>query len=194
MEMIREAPLGQVIRFITRNKYLKYPEEMDDFECPSSYKESGNLGPTSSEGEKSPDALISTNPDRVDPEKAANPPLSRVSSSSSASTTSQDAADRMATRKETNTGSMRAALTRTRTREATRAYTRERFEVEQEEALERAKSMPIAPQRTSNGDILVDWYTTDDPANPQNWTSWKKAFVGLQILCVLFPISSETID
>ena len=24
-------------------------------------------------------------------------------------------------------------------------------------------------------------YTTDDPDNPQNWSSWKKIFVALQI-------------
>jgi DHA1 family multidrug resistance protein-like MFS transporter len=29
---------------------------------------------------------------------------------------------------------------------------------------------------------LVDWYTTDDPENPQNWSFGKKAVVLLQIL------------
>ena len=28
---------------------------------------------------------------------------------------------------------------------------------------------------------LVDWYATDDPANPQNWSQKKKAFVAFQI-------------
>lgn len=77
---------------------------------------------------------------------------------------------------------MRAALTRTRTRETTRAYTRERYEVEQEEAIEKKQTRPIEPMKTADGDILVDWYTTDDPANPQNWSSWKKVYVGFQIL------------
>ncbi|KAK0860483.1 hypothetical protein LTR87_017299 [Friedmanniomyces endolithicus] len=42
-------------------------------------------------------------------------------------------------------------------------------------------SRPIVPQRTSSGNILVDWYTTDDPENPQNWSSMKKALASLQI-------------
>ncbi|EEU34351.1 uncharacterized protein NECHADRAFT_49951 [Fusarium vanettenii 77-13-4] len=33
-DIIRDAPLGQVIRFVTRNKYLKYPEEKEDFKLP----------------------------------------------------------------------------------------------------------------------------------------------------------------
>lgn len=34
---------------------------------------------------------------------------------------------------------------------------------------------------TSTGHILVTWYTTDDPANPQNWSSRKKGFVSCLI-------------
>jgi MFS transporter, DHA1 family, multidrug resistance protein len=47
----------------------------------------------------------------------------------------------------------------------------------------RTKSIPIAPQKTSDGIILVDWYTNDDPANPKNWSSLKKSFV-MFVLCV----------
>ena len=54
--------------------------------------------------------------------------------------------------------------------------------MEQEEANLRERNMPIIAQRNDEGGILVDWYTTDDPANPQNRSSMKKAFVGLQIL------------
>ena len=39
----------------------------------------------------------------------------------------------------------------------------------------------IAPTKTSDGKILVDWYTTDDPANPQNWASSRKSAVLLQL-------------
>jgi MFS transporter, DHA1 family, multidrug resistance protein len=50
-------------------------------------------------------------------------------------------------------------------------------------ALERTRSVPITPQKTSDGVILVDWYTTDDPANPKNWSSLKKSTV-MFALCV----------
>ena len=35
--LIREAILGQIIRFVTRNKYLQYPEERPDFQLPESF-------------------------------------------------------------------------------------------------------------------------------------------------------------
>jgi len=41
--------------------------------------------------------------------------------------------------------------------------------------------LAILPTKSKDGTILVDWYTTDNPANPQNWSSMKKAFVALQI-------------
>lgn len=56
------------------------------------------------------------------------------------------------------------------------------MKAERELELERHKSIPIAPQKTADGLILVDWYTTDDPANPQNWSQFKKAFV-IFVLC-----------
>jgi DHA1 family multidrug resistance protein-like MFS transporter len=42
-------------------------------------------------------------------------------------------------------------------------------------SLAKEPTQPIIPQRTSDGTILVDWYTTDDPENPQNWSQGKKA-------------------
>ncbi|KAK2676011.1 MFS transporter superfamily [Fusarium oxysporum f. sp. vasinfectum] len=36
-DLIRDAPLGQLIRFVTRNKYLQYPEEKPDFKLPESW-------------------------------------------------------------------------------------------------------------------------------------------------------------
>ena len=73
-----------------------------------------------------------------------------------------------------------ATLTRTKTRESTTPYTEDRLEVEAELAAERTKSIAIAPTKTSDGTILVDWYTTDDPANPQNWSNknlnWKAVY------------------
>ena len=37
------------------------------------------------------------------------------------------------------------------------------------------------PEKTADGTILVDWYDTSDPENPQNWSSKKKGLVVLQI-------------
>jgi MFS transporter, DHA1 family, multidrug resistance protein len=69
------------------------------------------------------------------------------------------------------------------TRTSTRLYTRVRFDVEQQLEAQKTKgSIPIAPTKTSEGDILVDWYATDDPANPQNWPKSRKACTTLLIM------------
>jgi MFS transporter, DHA1 family, multidrug resistance protein len=77
------------------------------------------------------------------------------------------------------------ALSLTRTLETVRSriYSNERMQAEQELAVERKLSRPILPQKSTDGGILVDWYTTDDPANPQNWSSFKKGFV-VFVLCL----------
>jgi DHA1 family multidrug resistance protein-like MFS transporter len=72
---------------------------------------------------------------------------------------------------------MGLGVTRTKSRAETMPYSTERFEVEQQLALERTKTIPITPKKTTDGIVLVDWYTSDDPANPQNWSSRKRVFV-----------------
>jgi MFS transporter, DHA1 family, multidrug resistance protein len=39
-DLLRDAPLGQIIRYATGNRVLLYPEERPDFELPKSYTES----------------------------------------------------------------------------------------------------------------------------------------------------------
>ena len=157
--MLREAPLGQLIRFVTRNKVLQYPEEKSDYQLPEVYR-------TVLDGPDSPGSgLGSEKNDTLDAEKE-NSYLKR--------NTSNDLEA--------------ASLSRTKSRTATAPFSDERLEVENELALERTKSVPIAPQKTSDGNILVDWYTTDDPANPQNWSNTKRGFVSLIICLYTFAV------
>ncbi|KAJ5197704.1 multidrug transporter [Penicillium cf. viridicatum] len=65
----------------------------------------------------------------------------------------------------------------------TAPYSGERLEIEAELALERTQTTSIIPQKSSDGSILVDWYTTDDAANPQNWSNRKRFLVSL-IICL----------
>lgn len=37
-DIIRDAPLGQTIRWLSGNKYLQYPEEAPGFELPPQYR------------------------------------------------------------------------------------------------------------------------------------------------------------
>lgn len=57
-----------------------------------------------------------------------------------------------------------------------------------EEGSETTDRPPVQPQRSNDGHILVDWYSDDDPANPQNWSSLKKALVTLQICLYTFAV------
>lgn len=36
-EILRDAPIGQFLRYITKNKVLQYPEEQPGFQCPKVY-------------------------------------------------------------------------------------------------------------------------------------------------------------
>jgi DHA1 family multidrug resistance protein-like MFS transporter len=73
------------------------------------------------------------------------------------------------------------AASRTLTRTSTKPYTLERFAIEQALQTERTRSIALVPTKDLDGTILVDWYTTDDPSNPQNWSSLAKLLVLLQL-------------
>lgn len=165
--LIREAPIGQLLRFITGNKILKYPEEQAGFELPESYN------------------------------TAINTTVEEKPTSSRESSENEKFEEMPALRNQITTKSIRsgsagdlehAAITRTKSRESTMGYTEERLEVEAELAVERTKSIPIIPQKTSDGNILVDWYTTDDPDNPQNWSASKKHLISLIICMYTFAV------
>ena len=46
----------------------------------------------------------------------------------------------------------------------------------------------IVPTKTADGVILVDWYTTDDDENPQNWATKKKVYVTTQLWFYTFVV------
>jgi len=166
-DLFRDAPVGQIIRFVTRNRYLQYAEEKADFQIPSSYQASKSIGSGTS-SVASPDALEK----RLEEEIPTDP---------NALTTAQTAADRESVALSDRTLSKimtRPEMSQVNTRaDLEQAYTN----ATRQESLRAQPSRPIAPEVTSDGTILVDWYTTDDPENPQNWTMRKKGLVVLQI-------------
>lgn len=204
-DIIREAPLGQLIRWLTGNKYLKYPEEEADFQCPRCYSHTERIDSLSTIEEDKADLDLSDAAygreaqDAVAREQKASalaedaderPDLHALQTQKTNVTVRSNVTEHDIEKMNTQTTHVpirssigaQPALTRTKTREMTRVYTRERFDIEREEQSLKELHMPIVAQRNEDGDILVDWYTTDDPANPQNWSSKKKVFVGSQIL------------
>lgn len=48
-------------------------------------------------------------------------------------------------------------------------------------SIQQQTSHVLRPQKTPEGIALIDWYTTDDAANPHNW-SWKKKATSAAII------------
>lgn len=167
-DLIRDAPVGQVIRFVTGNRYLLYPEEKPGFELPASYNAVLN---TAIPAEKASESEPISDSDQTPPKHSLERAKTRE------------------TIKSIHSGAdIEAALTRTKSRQDTQAWTEDRLEVEKELSLERTKTLPIAPTKTADGNVLVDWYTTDDPSNPQNWSNKKRGFVAMQICLYTFAV------
>ncbi|KAK9242515.1 major facilitator superfamily domain-containing protein [Lipomyces tetrasporus] len=149
-DLIREAPLGQIIRYISGDKLLLYQDEEPNFQFPKGY---------------------------AYPETVKD--VGTASSTPQVEEKSEDYDDQL-----------RPRLTRTST--ATRPaafFTAEHvLEAQLVMSLERTKSAVILPVKTGDGTVLVDWYTTDDPDNPQNWSPWKKHFVALLICLYTFVV------
>jgi DHA1 family multidrug resistance protein-like MFS transporter len=151
-DLIREAPLGKVIRYLTVNKWLLYPEEEPGFVLPSQYQ-----------------AALNRN------EKQHG--LTNHSSSSNSSKT-LPAIEQLTTRPDVESPAERleAVMSHTQSMRSLK-YDKERIEAEGQLDLQRTKSIPIRPVETESGVILVDWYTTDDQSNPQNWSALKRGWV-----------------
>jgi DHA1 family multidrug resistance protein-like MFS transporter len=171
-ELFRESPVGQIIRFITKNKFLKYSEEKDGFQCPSSYARRST--PTS-DSSKMPD-IAEKLEDPTSPESLASPATLADSDlmNEASKTSTRNSLDAEALRRLTSRVDMEKVTTR---RDLERAYT----DATQRGSLKRGPTQPIIPEKTADGIVLVDWYNTDDQDNPQNWSFKKKAVVATQI-------------
>lgn len=168
--MLRDAPVGQLIRLVTGARYLKYPEEEPGFQLPwesALAEEKAHEAAVDASGQTT-NSHSSTTPDLVKDGPIGTPDLEKTDPN-------YDALTQQPTMRSQISRTTKLTTSRTMTREQTRPYTNERFQTEQEEAIDRAQSSVIIPTRTEDGIILVDWYTTDDDANPQNWTSARKA-------------------
>ncbi|KAF5263067.1 hypothetical protein FOXYS1_6188 [Fusarium oxysporum] len=126
-DTIRDAPLGQIIRFATKNRLFKYPEEHPEFELPAAWNQllsNADHGYARHTGTETPSTIVNPTADQ---------------------------------------------------------NTIEGLDIESK-ALDTDEITDAAPNATENGVILVDWYSDQDPANPQNWSNLRRALVGL-IIC-----------
>ena len=183
-DLIRDAPLGQLLRWATGNKILLYPEERPDFVLPPQYSSSSirekylqdttTEQPTPlAEPEGPPvEEVVYPDPETIlesedkDPVQANHD--SRESHESSELEQIKTQRSIMTVRSHLSRVGTKSALQKSRTR----AELEEQFTLA---SIEKGPSRPIEPERLEDGTVLVDWYTTDDPENPQNWSFGKKA-------------------
>lgn len=163
-DLIRDAPFGQLVRYLSGNRFFKYPEERPDFVLPEAYIDS---------------AIREKYLPNAAEEKAPSKNAKDIEHGTTDSSSSSD--DEIVRVK-----SAASHIQRSHSNPASP----DRIEADIELAMHKTVSKPIAPTRTQDGIVLVDWsekstifcasiltasrYTTDDPANPQNWTLMKK--------------------
>jgi DHA1 family multidrug resistance protein-like MFS transporter len=149
--VIRDAPFGQLVRYVTKNKYFQYPEEKPDFQLPETWIDVMNQSDDLRKGSSQTEQL-----DPLDPEKEGEGGPSSDHHGQALSQT-------------TTTNSLQ--------------WTSERLAEDERHEIEKVKSTPIVPKRTRDGVVLVDWYYTDDPENPHNWSNTKRALIAT-IICL----------
>ena len=177
MAFFRDSPLGQLIRLMSKDRVLLYDEEKPGFILPwqkALEDEKSSTEPTSLKQEVSAPAQRPGNGHHSRPESIE----SRVDDVELAKQVTLPDLPQTTDRRESKAlASRTTTLSRTMTRERTLPWSVERHVTEQREEVERQQSMVNMPQRTEDGIILVDWYTTDDQENPQNWSFGKKVWV-----------------
>lgn len=205
-DLIRDAPIGQLIRWVTNNRVLLYPEEKPDFQCPTCYADPEVAAKAQRSQLTSHTNTNASLPEKEDPEK--DDPIDAEKAHQEAA--EDDAAQeephvlggldrptllsmptaRSDLERHATTRSSLAELESTKSRierlgtRATLQQSKTREELEEAFAasiLTKEPTRPIIPQRTADGYILVDWYTEGDAENPQNWSAGKKFLASLMI-------------
>lgn len=187
--IVRDAPFGQLARYITGNRIFLYPEELPGFQCPHGYDKDEKSPARDVEEQREAEARNVEPTSEPALEKIDTLPISiaRPTSSSSSSQNDTTPADETLHLHPTHT----------------LPWTPARLEAEI--ALQKSKSKshtitqpshldpePILPTKTSENTVLVDWYTTSDPSNPQNWSQRKKAWVTFLICLYTFVVYASS--
>jgi MFS transporter, DHA1 family, multidrug resistance protein len=150
--LIRDAPFGQLVRYFTRNRVFRYPEEEPGWHCPTFYPRA-NDGTLEQRSIQEYDAINATSeqistPDIASEQKEASLPLPVDIEKAESSDTDDSSSDEI---KRVATASSHIQRT------ATLAWTEERLEADRQLAVERTKTKPVVPTTTADGIILVDW-------------------------------------
>jgi len=185
MDLIRDTTVGQLLRALTRNRILKYPEELQGFQCPLSYEPTAGDGPTPGEStaneyDKPSSASQAAKPH--DPEKGAGETNEDATAVPTPEPETRERRDEEKDEDEVPPLPGRRQSTARVTIGAALQKISTRSELEQRFAeacrMENCSDDDsITPDKLECGTTVVDWYSTQDPANPQNWSLRRKMFV-----------------
>lgn len=172
--IVRDAPFGQLLRYATKNRVLKYPEELEDFECPHSYDKDQTADTSCTTS--IPPATHTTNLEKTTSYKAEPENIGSYSRDLERVATAPDVEKVQShihpttpcssTCTDSQIVSHHSPLQRNHTEPYTQARLAEDIALHKTRST--APSHPITPIKTSDGLILVDWYSITDPSNPQN--------------------------
>ncbi|KAE8442608.1 hypothetical protein EG329_003031 [Mollisiaceae sp. DMI_Dod_QoI] len=155
-DILRDSEFGRLVRLATRNKYLKYPEEVSTFKCPNGYDDDHLKSQEAAQNSATPQSISVTDGSAFDAPESP------------------------------------AALDTKKEGIISDADNGDSIDLEQAHSShsppERIMSRPIMPMKSSDGTLLVDWYMTDDPENPHNWSSAKKLLISFQICVYSFAV------
>lgn len=166
--LLRDTTFGVLLRWATNRQFLKYPDEQTEFHYQDWYT---NGSPINTTPPPSPRAANCSGDGREGDELSHEVvPASMESSSHSSEESDLDdqTLSKIVSRPQLSLVGSLASLEQ--------AYTAATLQ-----EVVRSQHSRIQPKELENGIILVDWYTTDDEENPQNWSSQRKVFVVLQI-------------
>ncbi|KAI4624825.1 uncharacterized protein J4E87_005306 [Alternaria ethzedia] len=171
-EIVRDAPFGQLVRYATRSRFFKYPEEIPGFEIPSAYIEK--------------DAGASSSQDEPHTDNSADG-ISQPNLAQATTETPQVDLEKVPSRTaEVDNASHRNSLSTAPLPSHTLPFSPSRLEADLALHTTQSNSHAIAPVKTADGLLLAEWYTTTDPANPQNWSQGKKAWTAFLICLYTF--------
>jgi MFS transporter, DHA1 family, multidrug resistance protein len=195
--VLRDTPFGQLVRYVTKGRYLQYPEEIPGFQIPwlqdvaTDPVEHTNVGNQevvpASTAEKE---LEATEPSNIRDGNMQN----NRSSASEIDININGAGARLKEYQATVPSHssekpiQHPSRPSMQTRQSTDTHPAEQLDVERQVTATRTQSNIITPKRTAEGIILIDWYSSDDAENPQNWSATYKSFVTFLIVAYTFVV------
>ncbi|POR32387.1 Caffeine resistance protein 5 [Tolypocladium paradoxum] len=172
-DLIRDAPLGQLIRWVTKNKYLQYPDEKPDFKLPQPWQDMLDAPNAVVDESRKPQSSSSTAGDEGEQQQQRE--KRRNQEKQQQQLQQQASEDQGHLRRPQSAADMQA-----------------RLEADELHRLEKSQSIPVVPRRTRDGAILVDWYYSDDAENPHNWTNAKRLLVTVVICLYTFVVYTSS--